>query len=43
MEKRNVEDKPTQAAGKGVVTKVKLELVVVLELLKVLHVTNISS
>jgi hypothetical protein len=38
-----VEDKPTQAADWGVCYKSKLELVVVLELLKVLHVASFTS
>jgi hypothetical protein len=41
--KRNVDDKPTQAADWGLATKNKLELVVILELLEVLHAASITS
>jgi hypothetical protein len=41
--KRNVNDKPTHAADWGFATKNKLELVVILELLEVLHVASITS
>jgi hypothetical protein len=41
--KRNVDDKPTQAADWGFATKNKLELVVILELHKILHVASITS
>jgi hypothetical protein len=41
--KRNVDDKPTQAADLGFATKNKLELIVILELLEVLHVASITS
>jgi hypothetical protein len=41
--KRNIDDKPTQTADWGFATKNKLELVVILELLEVLHVANITS
>jgi hypothetical protein len=40
---RNVEAKPTQAADWGFATKKELELVVVLKLLKIFHVTSITS
>jgi hypothetical protein len=40
---RNVDAKPTQAADWGFSTKKELELVVFLELLKVIHVVSITS
>jgi hypothetical protein len=43
VEIRSIDAKPTQAADWGFATKKELELVVFLELLKVIHVANFTS
>jgi hypothetical protein len=40
---RNVDAKPTQATDWGFATKKELELVVILKLLEVIHVSSFTS